>query len=1604
MTTAILKNLRAHISDAGFAPQEDGVPDVGLTCAMVLMLESSGELSSIPPGRRSAWAEAIVHEWQVGGGHLVLSSGDGKPVRGDSREAGEVDVDSTFMLLHAVDALARITPEVRRPHIQLPDDAVVVVSGLDWEDTLSSAAFTRCLLLALIQQAELDGDAGAVKQVRGTLNWLAHEQGDGYYLIPDRSGDAVRALVASSYVEPFFAYTFKPTNRNTSRAEAAIALLRRDPLRSNGISREYVALLDLVAAAKLAGSANHDEIDEILATGADTLSAALLPVTDCSPEERRPYQSTQEVTQHWTTAVVLGRIEFVLRGQSSSWQSRRWPAPGLLSHSGVDSESLRASARTWLFPKELQIPHSSRPVVTVVIPCYNLGLYLPEAIESVCEQTFRDVSVVVVNDGSTDGLTRLAFDLLQSAGVKVVSQTNAGLAAARNLGIGAAATPYICCLDPDDRLRPTFLERTIHLLEREPDLAFAGSWVQMFGESDLVLSDIKPQLPDMLAFNQTTCNAVFRKALWREVQGFKPGLSIPGIEVSDWDFWLSLLERDYRGAVIPELLFEYRIRTGSMSERMYTIDRWPELVKELVSRHESLFRSNVEHVTARMHSKWVEQRQWLERRERGLRWWKTQTRHLEDALAMAREALESRETWIAELESAKGWLELQQQNWRQLASAREEEIRELNKRIEELTPSANDSAAGPDQSIVPPALSELIAQNVSIAEGFPEAESRQKALDAFRRRSTPAPMLARSNYKPTKVALLSTACDRVLHPVAPGHVCIATPDISGPVTTGGIGSAYASLAVTLSGAGHQVTILYTRGTYCENGTIQGWIEHYGVRGIEFVPLPELDVPVDGPEELGFSYAAYIWLKTRQFGVIHFPEMYGTGACSVEAKRLGLAFANTTLCVGLHSPTIWNRLENQQTIHRIEDLFLDALERKSVELADVLISPSNYLLSWIDQAGWRRPAETYVHPYAVAEMPQVRQQMGEITEVVFFGRLETRKGLELFCDAIDLLARQDEGRPSEITFLGKSGAVGGTDGVSYIAHRSSKWPMVTTTHADWSRHRALEYLTRRPALAVMPSLSDNTPNTVIECISSGVPFVSTQVGGIPEMMNGMDRLRVLAEPNALSLATSIRTGLSGGYAPASPAIDPSHVNAGWIEWHESVAEPLTASSPEVGRTPLVTVCMATRNRPALLKQAIDSIGAQTYRHLELVVIDDGSDDGSTQQVLEDWRKNHSPVRVHVLTGPQRFPGAARNAAAAHAHGEYMLFMDDDNIACPEEVATLVTAAERAKLDVVTCGFRAFQHLTDQSTQRFGQFLWLPIGPAMPLDLLVNNFGDTNMLVRRDAFFLVGGFDEERGAGLVEDWVFHSRAFLANMRAAAVPEPLFEYRQWPGGTGQSAGPHLSYVRGLQPYLEHLDPSFGLILLYASGAFRADQAPSVAANAQNQALFERARTVAKPTRRDLKLHEQLSWIEEDDSISLLAHRDDPQLLFPELPVHDGSPLLVRIEITPPRFTMLQIFWTADGDPRHYDEKRSTMATVGPRRSAVVLRIPTGALAAPLRLDPGCVRGMYLIHDIEVRQESVATGNSPLPLSFQRTMSPDISVLRRWVGRVKRELARWH
>ena len=189
-----------------------------------------------------------------------------------------------------------------------------------------------------------------------------------------------------------------------------------------------------------------------------------------------------------------------------------------------------------------------------------------------------------------------------------------------------------------------------------------------------------------------------------------------------------------------------------------------------------------------------------------------------------------------------------------------------------------------------------------------------------------------------------------------------------------------------------------------------------------------------------------------------------------------------------------------------------MERVSISAADIVTSPSQYLLGWMQQNGWELPERTYVAPYVLprglqgllSEAPAPQHRKTEIREIVFFGRLEIRKGLKLFCDAVDELCADRANRKFQVTFLGKETQLYGRSSIGYISDRSKAWSVPWHLVSNKYQGPAIEYLRGAGRLAVVSSLADNYPNTVLECVGAGVPLLASNVGGIPEIIDPADR--------------------------------------------------------------------------------------------------------------------------------------------------------------------------------------------------------------------------------------------------------------------------------------------------------------------------------------------------------------------------------------------------------------------------------------------------------------------------------------------------------------------
>jgi glycosyltransferase involved in cell wall biosynthesis len=234
--------------------------------------------------------------------------------------------------------------------------------------------------------------------------------------------------------------------------------------------------------------------------------------------------------------------------------------------------------------------NDQQPVVSVIIPCYNQGAYLNEAVESVLNQTFQSFEIVVINDGSTDATTVELFQAYEKPKVRIIHTQNQGPALARNLGIQETTGRYILPLDADDRISPNYLEHTVKVLDEQPNVGLVYGEAEFFGERTGHW-DLPPyRFPDILIVNCIFNTSLYRRADWEAVGGYKKNTT-HGME--DYNLWLSLIELGRKVVQVSGITFFYRQTHTSRSNRRKLNDQ-VKCHTEVFKNHTQLYIDNIE--------------------------------------------------------------------------------------------------------------------------------------------------------------------------------------------------------------------------------------------------------------------------------------------------------------------------------------------------------------------------------------------------------------------------------------------------------------------------------------------------------------------------------------------------------------------------------------------------------------------------------------------------------------------------------------------------------------------------------------------------------------------------------------------------------------------------------------------------------------------------------------------------------------------------------------------------------------------------------------------------------------------------------------------------
>jgi glycosyltransferase involved in cell wall biosynthesis len=443
------------------------------------------------------------------------------------------------------------------------------------------------------------------------------------------------------------------------------------------------------------------------------------------------------------------------------------------------------------------------------------------------------------------------------------------------------------------------------------------------------------------------------------------------------------------------------------------------------------------------------------------------------------------------------------------------------------------------------------------------------------------------------------------------RVTLVTDELLGYTRTGGIGTATTFLALALGRLGHEVELLY--GSEPPQQQIAGeWGRLYDEAGVGIRTLPRSDTRAE-PSYFGRMRDVERALAAAPPDVVIVQDLAAPAYTAIRMRTLGLAFDDTLFVVYCHGTRQWITDAARKVRVLPGALGITMLEQASIELADVVVSPSRYVIDWMQGQGWQVPADARVIPHLTRSVatgepqPRAVAEPGPVRRIAFFGRLEERKGIVPFIEGVNALPPELLER-IDVEFIGRATPAWTPERVR--ARLSDRVRASFATELD--QHEALERLARPGTLAVMPSFAETFGNTVRECLDYGIPLRASTAAAIEELVAPEDRRRALFDPTSSGIASALQTATVDPDAlrPVRPAFD---IHAALPAWEDVLGQSPTrtaqADLPEVGATAPFALLLDGDDEPSsdlleMLRRAQAASGADVVTCGAHIKADDG----------------------------------------------------------------------------------------------------------------------------------------------------------------------------------------------------------------------------------------------------------------------------------------------------------------------------------------------------------------------------------------------------------------
>ncbi len=641
-------------------------------------------------------------------------------------------------------------------------------------------------------------------------------------------------------------------------------------------------------------------------------------------------------------------------------------------------------------------------------------------------------------------------------------------------------------------------------------------------------------------------------------------------------------------------------------------------------------------------------------------------------------------------------------------------------------------------------------------------------------------------------------------------IVIVSNEIVGPTNNGGIGSFCTHLAQLLSReTDHEIVIVYTYQGQHEPRS--KWIGLYDQDNIHVIEVPR--IKSDKTNLIGGYWFLELSRRVNRYipgdaDVVIFQENNANGFYSLRKYRFQDGRRPVTATV-LHSSADWIRGAMQQLPARFEHLIGNFGERYGVQHSDYVLSLSQYMVDWVRDYGWKLPPDDFVRTVKGPFLPRQTDAPARVhhaerfKRLIYFGRLETRKGLAVFVDGLVTLQQQTPDAMAaidEIVFVGRE-----------ANHRFATMDQIKAAlapinasvihHGDLDTYTAQQYLADHAAdsLVVLPSLIDNHPYALMEVsLIPGLNFIASNVGGIPEIVGEAGQHQLFA-PNPPTLADALRRWLEHGPLPDAQLgrYDYETANRNWVNIAEEMCQLAQERSRAQGitrnpRRVTIDVCTVWNDPAISLEPLLQSMKAQTVQEFNFYIYNNTppSNDhfhypAEAFKHLRREYKHHD--NWHFINGQTPLPRAeALNKVANLGSSEVIIFIDAANMAVTDMVARFVLGLLDADEDCLTANAIMFDEPEESASVGNVRLLrdlgevYLPLGNAPEVAPFWNPFGlVSDFIVYRDVFKQLGGFptmgdDDPDIATADGDYSFFVNLVLSGYSMDVIPDYLTLHR--------------------------------------------------------------------------------------------------------------------------------------------------------------------------------------------------------------------------------------